>query len=182
MKLGLITDSVGHLPFEGVLDLAKEQGLSSVEVATGNWSTAPHADLSALVSSAVAREEFARKISSRGLTLSALCANGNQLHPVEGPAHDKVVRDSISVAAELGVPTVVLMSAFVTSELRTAFQLGFALFLPFIIIDVVVSSVLMSMGMFMLPPAMISLPFKLLLFVLVDGWNLIIQSLVAGFK
>ena len=80
------------------------------------------------------------------------------------------------------VPTVVLMSAFVTSELRTAFQLGFALFLPFIIIDVVVSSVLMSMGMFMLPPAMISLPFKLLLFVLVDGWTLVIQSLVAGFK
>ena len=80
------------------------------------------------------------------------------------------------------ISTVVLMSAFVTSELRTAFQLGFALFLPFIIIDVVVSSVLMSMGMFMLPPAMISLPFKLLLFVLVDGWTLIIQSLVAGFK
>ena len=80
------------------------------------------------------------------------------------------------------VSTVVLMSAFVTSELRTAFQLGFALFLPFIIIDVVVSSVLMSMGMFMLPPAMISLPFKLLLFVLVDGWTLIVQSLVAGFR
>jgi flagellar biosynthetic protein FliP len=80
------------------------------------------------------------------------------------------------------VSTVVLMSAFVTSELRTAFQLGFALFLPFIIIDVVVSSVLMSMGMFMLPPAMISLPFKLLLFVLVDGWTLVVQSLVAGFK
>jgi len=80
------------------------------------------------------------------------------------------------------IPTVVLMSAFVTSELRTAFQLGFALFLPFIIIDVVVSSVLMSMGMFMLPPAMISLPFKLLLFVLVDGWALVVQSLVAGFK
>jgi flagellar biosynthetic protein FliP len=80
------------------------------------------------------------------------------------------------------IPTVVLMSAFVTSELRTAFQLGFALFLPFIIIDVVVSAVLMSMGMFMLPPAMISLPFKLLLFVLVDGWSLVIQGLVAGFK
>jgi flagellar biosynthetic protein FliP len=80
------------------------------------------------------------------------------------------------------IPTVVLMSAFVTSELRTAFQLGFALFLPFIIIDVVVSAVLMSMGMFMLPPAMISLPFKLLLFVLVDGWTLVVQSLVAGFK
>jgi flagellar biosynthetic protein FliP len=80
------------------------------------------------------------------------------------------------------VSTVVLMSAFVTSELRTAFQLGFVLFLPFIIIDIVVSSVLMSMGMFMLPPAMISLPFKLLLFVLVDGWTLLVQSLVAGFR
>ena len=85
-----------------------------------------------------------------------------------------------TTAAE--VPMVTLMSAFVTSELRTAFQIGFALFLPFIIIDVVVSSVLMSMGMFMLPPAMISLPFKLLLFVLVDGWTLIVQSLVASFR
>jgi flagellar biosynthetic protein FliP len=80
------------------------------------------------------------------------------------------------------VPLVVVMSAFVTSELRTAFQLGFALFLPFIIIDIVVSSVLMSMGMMMLPPAMISLPCKLLLFVLVDGWSLIVQSLVTSFK
>lgn len=80
------------------------------------------------------------------------------------------------------VSTVVLMSAFVTGELRTAFQLGFVLFLPFIIIDIVVSSVLMSMGMFMLPPAMISLPFKLLLFVLVDGWSLLMQGLVAGFR
>ena len=73
-------------------------------------------------------------------------------------------------------------AAFATSELRTAFQIGFALFLPFIIIDIVVSSVLMSMGMFMLPPAMISLPFKLLLFVLVDGWTLVVQSLVTSFR
>jgi flagellar biosynthesis protein FliP len=80
------------------------------------------------------------------------------------------------------VPMVTLTSAFVISELRTAFQIGFALFLPFIVIDVAVSSVLMSMGMFMLPPAMISLPFKLLLFVLVDGWSLIVQSLVTSFK
>lgn len=80
------------------------------------------------------------------------------------------------------VPTVTLTSAFVISELRTAFQIGFALFLPFIIIDVAVSSVLMSMGMFMLPPAMISLPFKLLLFVLVDGWSLIVQSLITSFR
>ncbi len=80
------------------------------------------------------------------------------------------------------VPLHVLMSAFVASELRTAFQIGFAIYLPFIIIDAVVASVLMSMGMFMLPPAMISLPFKLLLFVLVDGWSLTIQSLVQSFK
>lgn len=80
------------------------------------------------------------------------------------------------------VSTIVLTSAFVTSELRTAFQLGFVLFLPFIVIDIIVSSVLMSMGMFMLPPAMIALPFKLLLFVLVDGWALLIQSLVQGFR
>ncbi len=80
------------------------------------------------------------------------------------------------------VPLHVLMSAFVVSELRTAFQIGFAIYLPFIVIDAVVASVLMSMGMFMLPPAMISLPFKLLLFVLVDGWNLLITSLVQSFR
>ena len=80
------------------------------------------------------------------------------------------------------VPLTILMSAFVTSELRTAFQIGFALFLPFIVIDVVVGSVLMSMGMVMLPPAMISLPFKLLLFVLVDGWGLVITGLVQSFR
>ncbi len=79
------------------------------------------------------------------------------------------------------VPLIVLTSAFVTSELRTAFQIGFALFLPFIVIDVVVASVLMSMGMMMVPPAMIALPFKLLLFVMVDGWTLVIQGLVQGF-
>jgi flagellar biosynthetic protein FliP len=83
---------------------------------------------------------------------------------------------------EAEIPLVTLMSAFATSELRTAFQIGFAIFLPFIIIDIVVSSVLMSMGMFMLPPAMISLPFKLLLFVLVDGWTLVVQSLVTSFR
>ena len=85
------------------------------------------------------------------------------------------------VGAPQDIPLVVLVSAFVTSELRTAFQIGFALFLPFIVIDVVVASVLMSMGMMMLPPAMISLPFKLLLFVLVDGWALIVTGLVQSF-
>lgn len=86
------------------------------------------------------------------------------------------------VVAGEPVPFVTLMAAFVISELRTAFSIGFALFLPFIVIDVVVASVLMSLGMFMLPPTMIALPFKLLLFVLVDGWGLIAQSLVAGFR
>ncbi|HMS01363.1 MAG TPA: flagellar type III secretion system pore protein FliP [Gemmatimonadaceae bacterium] len=80
------------------------------------------------------------------------------------------------------VPLHVLMAAFVSSELRTAFQIGFAIYLPFIVIDAVVASVLMAMGMFMLPPAMISLPFKLLLFVLVDGWSLTIQSLIQSFR
>lgn len=80
------------------------------------------------------------------------------------------------------VPLTVLASAFVTSELRTAFQMGFVLFLPFIVIDLVVASVLMSMGMMMLPPAMIALPFKLLLFVLVDGWALVVQGLVNSFR
>jgi flagellar biosynthetic protein FliP len=76
----------------------------------------------------------------------------------------------------------VITPAFMISELKTAFEIGFMLYLPFLIIDLVIASVLMSMGMLMLPPAMISLPFKILLFVLVDGWNLVVRSLVAGFK
>jgi flagellar biosynthesis protein FliP len=80
------------------------------------------------------------------------------------------------------LPIVTVVSAFVTSELRTSFQMGFVIFLPFVVVDLIVASVLMSMGMFMLPPAMISLPFKLLLFVLADGWTLVVQNLVASFR
>jgi flagellar biosynthetic protein FliP len=80
------------------------------------------------------------------------------------------------------VPTLVLIPAFITSELKTAFQIGFLLFLPFLIIDLVVASTLLSVGMMMLPPPLISLPFKLLLFVLVDGWALLFQSLVNSFN
>jgi flagellar biosynthetic protein FliP len=83
-------------------------------------------------------------------------------------------------AADL--PTHVVIPAFALSEIRTAFQIGFVLFIPFLIIDMVVASVLMSMGMLMLPPVMISLPFKLLLFVLADGWHLVVRALVAGFR
>ncbi len=79
------------------------------------------------------------------------------------------------------IPLKVLVPAFVTSELKTAFQIGFIIFIPFLIIDMVVASVLMSMGMMMLSPVLISLPFKLMLFVLVDGWNLLVGSLVASF-
>jgi flagellar biosynthetic protein FliP len=85
-------------------------------------------------------------------------------------------------ANEAAVPSRVLIPAFVISELRTAFEMGFMLFIPFLIIDMVVASVLMSMGMMMLPPIMISLPFKILLFVLVDGWNLLVQSLIMSFQ
>lgn len=79
------------------------------------------------------------------------------------------------------VPLSVLVPAFMISELKTAFEIGFLIYLPFLVIDMVVSSVLMAMGMMMLPPVMISLPFKLLIFVLVDGWNLLVQRLVESF-
>ncbi|XFO66167.1 Flagellar biosynthetic protein FliP [Sporomusa silvacetica DSM 10669] len=79
------------------------------------------------------------------------------------------------------VPTTVLIPSFIISELKTAFQIGFLIYIPFIVIDMVVASTLMAMGMMMLPPSMISLPFKVLLFILVDGWHLITRSLVSSF-
>ena len=84
-------------------------------------------------------------------------------------------------ATRENLPLQVLVPAFAISELKTAFQIGFLIYLPFLLIDLVVSSALMSMGMFMLPPAMISLPCKLLLFIMVDGWNLLIKSLILSF-
>ena len=80
------------------------------------------------------------------------------------------------------VPTRVLIPAFILSELKTAFQIGFLIFVPFLIIDMVVASTLMSMGMMMLPPILISLPFKVLLFVLVDGWHLVVEAIVNSFN
>ena len=79
------------------------------------------------------------------------------------------------------IPTYVLVPSFIVSELRTAFIIGFLIYIPFIIIDMVVASALMSMGMMMLPPTTISLPFKILLFIMADGWNLIIGNLVKTF-
>lgn len=80
------------------------------------------------------------------------------------------------------IPNHVLIPSFIISELKTAFQIGFIIFIPFLVIDMVVASALMSMGMMMLPPMMISMPFKILLFVLVDGWDLVIQSLILSFS
>ncbi|MDR1204490.1 MAG: flagellar type III secretion system pore protein FliP [Peptococcaceae bacterium] len=79
------------------------------------------------------------------------------------------------------LPMTVIIPAYAISELKTAFQIGFMLYLPFIVIDMVVASVLMSMGMMMLPPMMISLPFKLILFILLDGWNLVVETLLSTF-
>jgi len=80
------------------------------------------------------------------------------------------------------IPLHVLVPAFVISELKTAFQMGFMLYVPFLVVDMVVASTLMSMGMFMLPPVIVSMPFKLLLFILVDGWHLVVRSLLESFN
>ncbi len=92
------------------------------------------------------------------------------------------IRKMENPATIADVPLSVIIPAFVISELKTAFEIGFLLFLPFLVIDMVVASILMSMGMMMLPPVMISLPFKILVFVLIDGWNLLIGNLIATIK
>lgn len=92
------------------------------------------------------------------------------------------IRAMENPATVADVPLSVIIPAFVISELKTAFEIGFLLFLPFLVIDMVVASILMSMGMMMLPPVMISLPFKILVFVLIDGWNLLIGNLIATIK
>jgi flagellar biosynthetic protein FliP len=117
------------------------------------------------------------------------------LVPVRGFLFDNVDAAELDFFIELGhvepadgeamrrrdVPTLVLMPAFVLSELKKAFLIGFIIFVPFVVIDMVVASVLVSMGMLMVPPVFISMPFKLLLFVLVDGWRLVVGSLIRGY-
>lgn len=89
--------------------------------------------------------------------------------------------NKLEVASSESVPITTLIPAFITSELKSAFTIGFLIYIPFVVIDLIVASVLMSMGMMMLSPMMISMPFKLMLFVLVDGWSLILGSLAASF-
>ena len=92
------------------------------------------------------------------------------------------IREMENPKSVADVPLSIVIPAFIISELKTAFEIGFLIFLPFLVIDMVVASILMSMGMMMLPPVMISLPFKILVFVLIDGWNLLIGNLIASIK
>lgn len=119
------------------------------------------------------KEFMLRQIYADDLNLFASIASEQTGEPVE-------IGDSQEALAELGMEIVV--PAFLTSELKRAFTIGFLLYIPFLIIDMVVSSTLMSMGMVMLPPSMISLPFKIMIFVLVDGWGLVVGTLVRGFR
>ena len=118
----------------------------------------------------------------------ALAAGGGEFHAFmirQTRKHDLAMFADMAGAPKFArsqdVPFSILLPAFVTSELKTAFQIGFMLFLPFLVIDLVIASVLMSLGMMMMSPTIVSLPFKLLLFVLVDGWALLMGSLVASF-
>lgn len=87
-----------------------------------------------------------------------------------------------SITSFEDLPTIIIIPAFILSELKTAFQIGFMLYVPFVVMDMVISMVLLSMGMMMLPPVVISLPFKIMLFVVVDGWDLVINSLIKSFR
>lgn len=110
MKIGFVSDSLGNLKFEDVLDAAVRLGVAGVEVNTGNWSSAPHLDLAGLLGSADKRKAFLDAFSSRGLELIALNANGNQLHPTDGARQTEVLRNTVRLAGLLGVRKVCLMS------------------------------------------------------------------------
>jgi flagellar biosynthetic protein FliP len=121
----------------------------------------------------------------------AMTAAQNAVVPLREFMLDQVREHDLAVFAEISgqgpfaapedVPLSVLIPSFITSELKTAFQIGFLIFIPFLVIDLVVASVLMSMGMMMLSPMLVSLPFKIMLFVLVDGWTLLVGTLAASF-
>ncbi len=111
MKIGMITDSLGELSFDALLDTAAELGIEQLEFAGGNWSRAPHLALDALLDSATARREFAARLADHGITISALNCSGNPLHPGEhGQRHAEVTRKTISLAGLMGVGRVVMMS------------------------------------------------------------------------
>jgi sugar phosphate isomerase/epimerase len=111
MKIGVYSDSLGHLPLADCLDFCAARGIERIEFGTGNWSSAPHLDLAGLLSSPARRDELLAEVRSRGLSISALNCSGNPLHPAdEGARHAEVVRDTIRLAALLGIDRIVTMS------------------------------------------------------------------------
>jgi sugar phosphate isomerase/epimerase len=111
MKIGMITDSLGNLSFDEMLRVSAELGLETLEFACGNWSSAPHIDLAAMLDSAAARAEFVAKVRDHGLTIAALNCSGNPLHPgPQGKQHRQVTEDTIRLASLMGIDRVVMMS------------------------------------------------------------------------
>ncbi len=110
MRIGIVSDSLAHLPFEEMLDAAAGLGIEGVEVNTGNWSTAPHLDLAGLLADAGARRAFLEAFARRDLELIALNANGNQLHPTDGARQSAILHDTLRLAGLLGIEKVCLMS------------------------------------------------------------------------
>lgn len=110
MRISMVTDSLAHLGFEELLDTAAGLGITQLEFPTGGWSSAPHLDLDRLLADAGARNAFSDALERRGITISALNANGNQLHPVIGPQVDRVLHRTVDLASLLGIGTVVCMS------------------------------------------------------------------------
>ncbi|TIQ31819.1 MAG: sugar phosphate isomerase/epimerase [Mesorhizobium sp.] len=111
MKIGMITDSLGNLSFDEMLDASAELGLETLEFACGNWSSSPHIDLAAMLDSAATRAEFVAKVRDHGLTIAALNCSGNPLHPgPQGKKHRQVTEDTIRLASLMGIDRVVMMS------------------------------------------------------------------------
>lgn len=110
MKIGMVTDSLSHLSFEEMLSTSVKLGIEEIELCTGNWSNAPHIDLNRMLNDDEHRKQYLNTIKQHNLKICALNCNGNQLHPVQGPQQDQVVRDTIKLANLINVPTVVMMS------------------------------------------------------------------------
>ena len=111
MKIGMITDSLGSLSFDDMLKASAELGLETLEFACGNWSSAPHLNLTAMLSSPQMRAEFSAKVRDHGMTIAALNCSGNPLHPgPQGALHHQVTLDTIKLASQMGIDRVVMMS------------------------------------------------------------------------
>jgi sugar phosphate isomerase/epimerase len=110
MKIGIVSDSLAHLSFSSMLDTAARLGIEGIEINTGNWSSAPHLELAAMLTKPSAQRDFLKALADRGLKLIGFNVNGNQLHPTDGQRQSKVVNDTIQLAGILGVTKICLMS------------------------------------------------------------------------